>query len=87
MIAKKVDKMSVSKKYAQESKRMTEKDSIVDKEDIDREGINIVYNMENFESNSESDKDDSEYEGTINLDEEEWSDEGAEIRDNLGDED
>lgn len=78
--------MSISRKR-DESVKISEKDSILDKEDIDREGINVVYNMENFESVSEADKDEAEYEGTVNLDENDWKDEGEEIRSDLGDED
>lgn len=77
--------MSISEKRV--GKRIiTEKDAILDKEDIDREGIKVVYNVDNYDSNLESDKAEADYEGVFDVDEDGWTDEGVEVRDNLDDE-
>lgn len=65
----------------------TEKEAIPDKEDIDHEGINVVYGMDEIDSDLESDKAEADYEGRIKMDGFEWSDEGQEVRQDLGDED
>ena len=82
MAAKAVNKISRIEKIGN-----TEKDSILDKEDIDREGVKVVYNVDNYDSTLESDKAEAEYEGIFDIDEDGWSDSGIEVRDNLGDED
>lgn len=77
--------MSISKSRINNTK-ITEKDAIIDKEDIDREGINVVYGMDVIDSDLISDKDEAEYEGEIKFDDAEWSDSGQEVRQDLDDE-